>query len=259
MQESEMRAELERFFGDPSVPRQAALRPGVRSDACFNIRLALERLGYADDLATTPLTDEFTQELSASLKRAQTALDHTSTDGQCGPKTRALLVGALRDHMAEQAREFDPFARMIDPERRHEGQAFVSYAREDRAYVETLVRYLTALGYQVWYDADMAGGEKFSDTLMSRIAGSYLLLAVESPHAVKSDWVYREVQYADQCGVRILPIELGRADGMTPLSELLSAHHRIGPAPSDLAADGARAYREDLRKALKEAHGQRKL
>lgn len=257
MDEDEIRTELERFFADPLALPREPLRPGARGDACFNIRLALEHLGHAGDLADTPLTDEFTHVLSTALKRAQIALNHTSKDGQCGPKTRRLLVNALRDHVAEQSREFDPFARMLDPERRNEGQAFVSYAREDRHYVDALVQFLAALGYQVWYDADMPGGEKFGETILPRIASAYLVLAVESPRAAKSNWVYREVEHADRCGVRILPVELQSIDVADPLAVLLSAHNRIGKAAIDLAAAEALAYRGKLRKAIREAHGQR--
>lgn len=253
MDEAEYRADQSRYFADPAAP-QDTLHPGAAGAHCRNIRLALMRLGFDENFRHEPLNDAFTHEVSGELKRLQAERGHTSVDGLCGPGTRALLVNSLLNHAADQDRGVDPFARMTDPERRAEGAAFISYAREDRAHVERYAEVIGQWAYTAWYDAGISGGEKFSDTLMQRIRQAYLVLIFETPRSIASTWVRREVEFAAKQRVRILPIEIEPVSPKQPLAKLLSHHHRIGPAPHALAAPEARNYRAALKQALREAH-----
>jgi len=254
--EAELRADQARYFADPAAPH-STIHPGAAGAHCRNIRLALMRLGFDESFGSEPLDDSFTHDVSSALKRFQAARGHTSVDGLCGPGTRALLVNTLLDHVAEQDGRVDPFARMIDPERRAEGAAFISYAREDRAHVERFAELIRQWGYNPWYDVGINGGEKFSDTLMLRIEEAYLVIVFETPRSVTSEWVLREVEFAAAQSVRVLPIEVEPVSGEAPLSRLLSRYHRIGPAPETLSAPETRSYRMTLKQALRDAHRSR--
>jgi len=249
--DDEQTADKARFFANPASPREA-VRPGAQGDHCRNIQLALMRLGFDENFRHLPLSDRFTADVSAELKRFQAARSHTSVDGLCGPGTRKILVAALTEQVHGQ--DIDPFTRMVDPEHRANGLAFLSYARADRPHVERFAKAIQQWGYHAWYDASISGGEKFSDTLMERIKGAYLVLVFETPAAVQSRWVRKEVEYAAKQSVRILPIEIAEVGKKHPLSKVLSNHHRLGASPIDLTAPAAADYRAALRQALREAH-----
>jgi hypothetical protein len=253
MEEAERLADWERYFADPKAPT-SPLRPGAKGDQCRNIRLALMRLGYDDSFQYEPLSDVFDDAVSAELKRLQGDRTHTSVDGLCGPRTRHLLVKALTDHVQSTGTDIDPFARMVDPERRGEGYVFVSYAREDRAYVEALASLIREWEYVAWFDAHISGAEKFSKTLMKRIEKAYLLLLVETPQAIESEWVRAEVEHADRLGVRILSFEAEPIPKRNRLCKILQSHHRLGPAPASLTVPSAKAYRDALKQAVRDAH-----
>ena len=243
----------ERYFADPTSPALALL-PGAQGHHCRNIRLALIRLGYRESFRYAPLTDVFDDAVSAELMQLQADRGHTSVDGLCGPGTRRLLVKALIDHVRSEGTGVDPFARMVDPERRGEGKAFVSHAHEDRTYVEALVSLIGQWGYVAWFDAHLSGAEKFSETLMLRIESAYLLIVFETPHAVRSKWVYREVEYAHRRSVPILSIENIPIAEPNALSKILDSYHRLGAAPKNLTAPSAKAYRAALKQAARHAH-----
>lgn len=253
MDQAEYRADRARYFADAAAP-QGTLHPGAVGAHCRNIRLALMRLGFDEGFRHEPLDDVFTHAVSSELKRLQAERGHTSVDGLCGPGTRVLLVNTLLDHLKEQDRGVDPFARMTDPECRAEGATFISYAREDRVHVERYAELISQWGYMAWYDAGISGGEKFSDTLMQRIREAYLVLVFETPRSMASAWVRREVEYAAKQRVRILPIEIEPVSEKNPLAKRLSQHHRIGPAPQSLPAADAANYRAALKQALRDAH-----
>nr|WP_281719640.1 toll/interleukin-1 receptor domain-containing protein [Nitrosomonas nitrosa] len=252
---NERRHDLARFFADPANP-EAVLLPGAEGDHCRNIRLALERLEYGAPFAHLPLSDVFDDNASQALKHLQGDRKHSSVDGQCGPRSRLLLVDALLEQAAANGGDVDPFARMMDPERRGDGEIFASYTHADEAHLQRFADLIRGWGYSLWYDEGLAGGEKFSNTLMKRIEHAYLVLALESPAAAQSTWVLKEVAHADSHGVRILAIELAPA-GVSPLGTILDNHHRIGMAPDKIDSDAAALYRGKLRRAIRAAHAAR--
>ncbi len=251
----ERRHDLARFFADPANPN-AILLPGAEGDHCRNIRLALERLEYGAPFAHLPLSDVFDDDASQALKRLQGDRKHSSIDGQCGPRSRLLLVDALLEQAAANGGGVDPFARMMDPERRSDGEIFASYSHADEAHLRRFAELVRGWGYSLWYDEGLAGGEKFSNTLMKRIEHAYFVLALESPAAAQSEWVLKEVTHANSHGVRILAIELAPV-GESLLKTALNSHHRIGAAPEEIDSDAAALYRGKLRQAVRAAHAAR--
>ena len=63
---------------------------------------------------------------------------------------------------------------------------FVSYARGDRAPVRAIVSALTARGYSVWWDHDIAGGAAFSRELATALKSAEVLVVAWSRAPVGS-------------------------------------------------------------------------
>lgn len=57
------------------------------------------------------------------------------------------------------------FGRWSDPERRREGHAFISYARDDLANMLPFVELMREWGYTIWLDDNLTAGSKWSEEL----------------------------------------------------------------------------------------------
>jgi hypothetical protein len=85
---------------------------------------------------------------------------------------------------------------------------FISYAREDREYIDGLVKALKAAGIGVRADHDIDYGDRWADVVRDRIDGCAAVLVVMSPAAGGSSWVAREIAWAEQQSKKILPLLL---------------------------------------------------
>jgi len=92
------------------------------------------------------------------------------------------------------------------------GYVFLSYAREDRDAVEVLAQQLAAVGVTVWYDRELKAGERWVRELEMRIQAARALVVVISPRSKDSKWVQREVLYAENHGVPVIPYLLEWTD-----------------------------------------------
>ena len=85
---------------------------------------------------------------------------------------------------------------------------FVSYSREDGAYVKRLAKRLPRLGIPVWFDRHMGAADVFPETTQQRLDAAAAVVVIVSPNAAGSRWVQRELYYATAIGKRIFPFEL---------------------------------------------------
>ena len=74
------------------------------------------------------------------------------------------------------------------------GRAFISYAREDRAIAKPLAEFLGALGLDVFWDNEIAPGERWSARIEEELKGADLVVVLWSRHALESAWVKDEAQ-----------------------------------------------------------------
>jgi tetratricopeptide (TPR) repeat protein len=88
------------------------------------------------------------------------------------------------------------------------GHVFVSYAHSDIAYVRRLVNHLTERGVTVWFDEDIASGDRWNTVLRDRVRDCDALVLVMSPAAAASEWVRREVDLATESRRPVLPLLL---------------------------------------------------
>ena len=108
---------------------------------------------------------------------------------------------------------------MPTPVPRRDFDAFLSHAHVDRAFVAQIYDWLTRVaGLEIWYDAkEMAGGTGIARGLNSAIEKCRGLIVVGSEDALKSGWVEKELNVAQDEQTRskefrFVPIIVGDAD-----------------------------------------------
>jgi hypothetical protein len=85
-------------------------------------------------------------------------------------------------------------------------QLFVSYARENKPYVDELVRHLDALGYQTWVDTALRGGQSWWEEILRRISECDVFTAIVSRNSLNSVACKRELEWALALGKPVLPV-----------------------------------------------------
>jgi hypothetical protein len=85
-------------------------------------------------------------------------------------------------------------------------RAFVSYARDDRPKVRTVVEGLRTLGVDVWVDESLTGGQQWWDTILARVRACDMFVQSVSPAAVDSEACTGERAYARALGKPVLPV-----------------------------------------------------
>lgn len=84
---------------------------------------------------------------------------------------------------------------------------FISYARADRARIESLASVLEDDSYTVWWDHDIAGGAAFAAEIERALNDAKAVIVAWSVSGVQSDWVLDEAAVAKQAG-KLVPIGL---------------------------------------------------
>jgi curved DNA-binding protein CbpA len=86
-------------------------------------------------------------------------------------------------------------------------QIFLSYSRKDTHIMQWVRDDLRANGFVVWTDETLTPGtESWQREIESAIEAASGLVVVLSPDAKESEWVRREINYANQQGVRVFPL-----------------------------------------------------
>jgi WD40 repeat protein len=84
---------------------------------------------------------------------------------------------------------------------------FISYAREDRDFVEHLRRGLVERGRKVWVDLDgIFVGEEFWPRICAAIEEAQAFVFIITPYSVASDACRREIRHAVERNKRLLPV-----------------------------------------------------
>jgi TolB-like protein len=117
---------------------------------------------------------------------------------------------------------------------------FISYAREDRDFVDSLASNLEASGLSVWWDRNISGGAEFAQTIEKELLESTTAIVVWSENALSSHWVRDEADFAREQS-KLLPLSL---DGVLPPLGFRQLHS-LSFESSNLAA-GDSAFHELL-------------
>ncbi|MDX2162118.1 MAG: toll/interleukin-1 receptor domain-containing protein [bacterium] len=84
---------------------------------------------------------------------------------------------------------------------------FLSHSKKDRAYMEQVRDHLHASGLSVWVDESglPPGDSSWRRSIAKAITESGCLVVLCSPDANESQWVQREIEYAEELGRKIFP------------------------------------------------------
>lgn len=85
---------------------------------------------------------------------------------------------------------------------------FLSYARDNVAIAERLVRSLSSVGHDVWYDKRLTPGSAFNDEIEQAIAQCDHVLVLWTDQSVASSWVRDEATVGREAG-KLVPLRLG--------------------------------------------------
>ncbi|MEU6371162.1 toll/interleukin-1 receptor domain-containing protein [Streptomyces sp. NPDC046931] len=85
---------------------------------------------------------------------------------------------------------------------------FISYARQDVAYVSRLAEHLQGFGLPLWFDLHMAWGSRYPEEIRLRLSEALGIIVVMSPGADASEWVEREILEGQRNDRDFLPILL---------------------------------------------------
>jgi hypothetical protein len=98
------------------------------------------------------------------------------------------------------------------------GTLFISYASEDRAFVERLVEALDRYAANVWYDQrEIVPGESIAEKINAALDKTSALIAVMSPASVDKPWVQRELSASlgrqlQSHHIKVLPVVVEKCD-----------------------------------------------
>ena len=86
-------------------------------------------------------------------------------------------------------------------------QVYIAYSRKDLSFVEQLAADLKSAGFDVWHDpSSNRGGSKWRSEVESGLNKSQFMVVVLSPDSVASEWVEREFLFANNLGLKIIPL-----------------------------------------------------
>jgi len=86
---------------------------------------------------------------------------------------------------------------------------FISYSREDRAFVDRLSQDLRSGGVTTWQDTkEIAAGENWRLAIEGSLRQAAALLYVASAGSVKSQWMSKELEAVFSRGARVIPVVL---------------------------------------------------
>lgn len=100
---------------------------------------------------------------------------------------------------------------------------FLSYSRRDMDQVRMLIQDFEEVGYPVWFDQALTGGQRWWDGILSKLRECAIFVLALTPDSLKSDACWREFTYARDLHKPILPIRLSDKLNIThvrhPLNE----------------------------------------
>jgi hypothetical protein len=98
---------------------------------------------------------------------------------------------------------------------------FLSYKHQETAFANELVQRLTAVGFQLWVDAEqLRAGENWRETINLAIKDAFALVVIITPDSKTSEYVTYEWAFAQGAGIKIVPVLL-RATKLHPQLEIL--------------------------------------
>lgn len=108
---------------------------------------------------------------------------------------------------------------------------FVSYSRSNQEAVKQLVADLQAVGVETWHDQSLTGGQRWWDSILSKIRACDIFMFALSPESWASEACKSELSYVALLGKPILPVLV--SDGINlnllthPLNQIQVTDYRL--------------------------------
>ena len=113
------------------------------------------------------------------------------------------------------------------------GYHFISYNRLSQITAKNLAEDIKSLGYTVWIDEELTGGQIWWDQILEKIRGCDLFIFVLEPMALSSTACTREYCYAADLGKPILPVLISEGVALTLLPPALSQIQYVNYSKQD--------------------------
>jgi hypothetical protein len=121
---------------------------------------------------------------------------------------------------------------------------FISYSRKDHDIARGLADFLDSCGYQVWWDPELVGGEKFRSRIKEELTKAKAAIVIWTPNSVEADFVIEEAEEAKQSrkliATRVDALAIGdipygfrnvHTDVVTVPERILRALDKMGVSP----------------------------
>lgn len=82
---------------------------------------------------------------------------------------------------------------------------FISYARQERARAEQLASALKQFGFSVWWDSQLAAGDRWANLIEQQLEKASCVVVLWSPESVANAWVRDEAAYGRELN-KLIPV-----------------------------------------------------
>jgi hypothetical protein len=103
---------------------------------------------------------------------------------------------------------------------------FASYSRADRSLLDALLNDIRALGYEVWLDEQLSGGQIWWDEILTKIRECDVFLFLVTPASVDSEACLLELGYAHAMDRTVIPVQLA-ATSPAVIPSVVSRHQIV--------------------------------
>jgi internalin A len=97
----------------------------------------------------------------------------------------------------------------IRPSKNQSTEIFISYGHDDKKFVQRLSSELSKENVESWWDFDtLKGGHDWQREIQQGIKRCDFFIVVLTPQSVESEWVNKEITYANEYKKKVIPIRL---------------------------------------------------
>ena len=104
---------------------------------------------------------------------------------------------------------------------------FVSYAHADEDMVYPIITRLHEMGYHLWWDAGIGGGDDWAETIGQHLYDAAVMLLFLTPKSIASDFVLDEIHFARELKTKIVCVTFDTTELTHGLLLRLSRFQRI--------------------------------
>lgn len=126
---------------------------------------------------------------------------------------------------------------------------FISYASEDRTWVNSFAQALKQQGWSVWWDRQIPIGQTYDNVIWSALQSAKCVVVVWSTHSIGSEWVKEEASEAKKKNI-LLPIRIDESS--PPFGFGLRQTQSLVGWEAGLEHEGFRQFLKDLARLLGE-------